>query len=79
MSSIEERAAEGCERSRNPSLCLKEGWNSAFRGNLKAVCLASSLKLVRQKNVNLSDSSKEDFPPLPWLLVTGGGLFAHLC
>lgn len=79
MSSIEEKAAEGCERSHNPSLCLKEGWNSAFRGNLQAVCLASSLKVVRQKNVNLSDSSKEDFPPLPWLLVTDGGLFAHLC
>jgi len=42
--STEEEAAERCERSCNPSLCLKEGQkNSAFRANLQAICFTSSL------------------------------------
>lgn len=63
----------------NPLLCLKERYkNDAFRAILKAVCFTSLLQLVRQINVNLSDSRNEVFPILPQFIDTCG-LSAHLC
>lgn len=44
---------------------------------LKAACLYFFTE-IRQKNLNLCDSSKQDLPPISPLFNTGSDLIAHL-